>query len=141
MRGAGSCEAEGKGIRCCNGHRDRWAVVGPRCAASCRCESRGLGNRPADASLANQHVVRAAGKVDEEHPCTERRDNRPMRKPHDSVERHSGQIVAPGEHHLPTGRIEALNDNWGTAVRQGRGYRDLDFLMLKVRISDDLTTR
>lgn len=64
---------------------------------------------------------------------TERRDNRPMRKLHDSLDRHFDQIVALGEHHPPTGRIEALNNNWETAVRQGRGYRDLDFLMLKVR--------
>lgn len=64
---------------------------------------------------------------------TERRDNVPMRKLHDSLDAHFKPIVALGKHHPPTGRIEALNNNWETAVRQGRGYRDLDFLLLKVR--------
>lgn len=63
----------------------------------------------------------------------ERRDNVPMRKLHDSLDNHFERIVALGRHHPPTGRVEALNNNWETAVRQGRGYRDLDFLMLKVR--------
>lgn len=63
----------------------------------------------------------------------ERRDNVPMRKLHDSLDSHFKPIAALGKHHPPTGRIEALNNNWETAVRQGRGYRDLDFLLLKVR--------
>lgn len=64
---------------------------------------------------------------------TERRDNRPMRKWHESIESHWKQIVALGEHHPPTGRIEALNNNWETLVRRARGYRDLDYLLLKLR--------
>jgi len=63
----------------------------------------------------------------------ERRDNVPMRKLHDSLAAHFDEIVALGLEHIPTGRIEALNNNWETAVRQGRGYRDLQFLLLKVR--------
>jgi transposase len=63
----------------------------------------------------------------------ERRDNVPMRKLHDSLANHFERIAALGRHHPPTGRVEALNNNWETAVRQGRGYRDLDFLMLKLR--------
>jgi len=65
----------------------------------------------------------------------ERRDNVPMRKLHDSLDAHFDEIVALGGHHPPTGRIEALNNNWETLVRQGRGYRDLDFLLLKLRFA------
>jgi transposase len=64
---------------------------------------------------------------------TEKRTNLPMRKLHDSLKTHFDQIVALGRHHPPTGRIEALNNNWETLVRQARGYRDLDFLFLKLR--------
>lgn len=64
---------------------------------------------------------------------TQRKDNKPMRKLHDSLAAHFQEIVALGKHHPPTGRIEALNNNWETLVRQGRGYRDLDFLLLKLR--------
>ena len=34
-------------------------------------------------------------------------------------------ITALGEYYPPTGRIEALDNNWETLVRRGRGYRDL----------------
>lgn len=64
---------------------------------------------------------------------TERRDNAPMRKLHDSLERHWNEIVALAEHRPPTGRIEALNNNWETLVRRGRGYRDHEYLFRKLR--------
>ena len=64
---------------------------------------------------------------------TERRDNVPMRKLHDSLDSHFREIVALGEHHPPTGRVEALNNNWETLVRRARGYRDLDYLLRKLR--------
>ena len=64
---------------------------------------------------------------------TQRRDNVPMRKLHDSIIEHYAQIVALGEHHPPTGRIEALNNNWETLVRRGRGYRDHQYLLKKLR--------
>lgn len=64
---------------------------------------------------------------------TERRDNKPMRKWHDSLEAHWNPIVALGDHRPPTGRVEALNNNWETLVRRARGYRDLDYLLLKLR--------
>jgi transposase len=64
---------------------------------------------------------------------TERRDNVPMRKLHDSLGSHFREIIALGEHHPPTGRIEALNNNWETLVRRARGYRDLDYLLRKLR--------
>lgn len=64
---------------------------------------------------------------------TRRRDNVPMRKLHDSLCRHMPGILALGEHHPPTGRIEALNNNWETLVRRGRGYRDHQYLLMKLR--------
>jgi transposase len=64
---------------------------------------------------------------------TERRDNIPMRKLHESLVRHWTEIVALGKHHPPTGRTEALNNNWETLVRRGRGYRNHDYLLLKLR--------
>jgi transposase len=64
---------------------------------------------------------------------TEKRANVPMRKLHDSLLEHFAEIVALGEHHPPTGRIEALNNNWETLVRRGRGYRDHQYLLRKLR--------
>lgn len=64
---------------------------------------------------------------------TARRDNVPMRKLHDSLRRHFREIVALGEHHPPTGRTEALNNNWETLVRRGRGYRDLQRMLRRLR--------
>ena len=66
---------------------------------------------------------------------TERRDNKPMRKLHESIDRHFNEILALGKHRPPTGRVEALNNNWETLVRTGRGYRDLDYLLLKLRFA------
>jgi len=54
---------------------------------------------------------------------TRRRDNVPMRKLHDSLAEHMAGILALGAHRPPTGRIEALNNNWETLVRRARGYR------------------
>jgi len=64
---------------------------------------------------------------------TERRNNVPMRKLHESLKDHLPEIVALGEHHPPTGRIEALNNNWETLVRRGRGYRNHAYLLAKLR--------
>jgi transposase len=64
---------------------------------------------------------------------TARRANVPMRKLHDSLLAHFDAIVALGEHHPPTGRIEALNNNWETLVRRGRGYRDLRWMFRRLR--------
>lgn len=36
-------------------------------------------------------------------------------------------------HHPHTGRIEALNNNWEALVRRARGYRDHQYLLLKLR--------
>lgn len=64
---------------------------------------------------------------------TARRANIPMRKLHDSLRNHFDAIAALGQYHPPTGRIEALNNNWETLVRRGRGYRDLKSLMRLLR--------
>lgn len=64
---------------------------------------------------------------------TERRDNVPMRKLHESLKAHLDQIVALGELRPPTGRIEALNNNWEALVRRGRGYRNHAYLLAKLR--------
>jgi transposase len=64
---------------------------------------------------------------------TEKRVNVPMRKLHDSLKRHLNAIVALGQYHPPTGRIEALNNNWETLIRRGRGYRNYQYLLRKLR--------
>jgi transposase len=64
---------------------------------------------------------------------TARRDNKPLRSLHESLLHHWLAIVALGQHRPPVGRIEALNNNWETLVRRGRGYRDLDGMLLKLR--------
>lgn len=64
---------------------------------------------------------------------TQERSCKPLRSLHDSLIDHWEQIVALGDHRPATGRIEALNNNWETLVRRGRGYRDLQYLLLKLR--------
>ena len=56
-----------------------------------------------------------------------------MRKLHDSIVRHRPEILALGQHRPAVGRVEALNNNWETLVRRGRGYRDHDYLLLKLK--------
>ena len=64
---------------------------------------------------------------------TQRKDNVPLRKLHDSLVAHLPQILALGKHRPPVGRIEALNNNWETLVRRARGYRDYPYLLRKLR--------
>jgi transposase len=64
---------------------------------------------------------------------TQRRDCEPLRDLHDSLVSHWDAIIALGEHRPPVGRVEALNNNWETLVRRARGYRDHDYLLLKLR--------
>ncbi|MBI3184897.1 MAG: transposase [Myxococcales bacterium] len=64
---------------------------------------------------------------------TQRKANAPLRKLHDSLLDHLPQILALGKYRPPVGRIEALNNNWETLVRRGRGYRDYQFLLRKLR--------
>jgi transposase len=58
---------------------------------------------------------------------------KPLRALHDSLVNHWNQIVALGEYHPATGRVEALNNNWEALVRRARGYRDHEYLLLKLR--------
>jgi transposase len=64
---------------------------------------------------------------------TARRDIVPLRRLHDTLNERWNEIVALVEHRPHVGRIEALNNNWETLVRRARGYRDLDYLLLKLR--------
>jgi transposase len=64
---------------------------------------------------------------------TQLRRHKHLRKLHDSLIAHREAILALGELRPATGRIEALNNNWETLVRRARGYRDLDYLLLKLR--------
>lgn len=64
---------------------------------------------------------------------TQLRRHKHLRKLHDSLIAHRDAILALGEFRPATGRIEALNNNWETLVRRARGYRDLDYLLLKLR--------
>ncbi len=63
---------------------------------------------------------------------TQRRANTHMRRLHESLRNHLPQILALGEHRPPVGRIEALNNNWETLVRQARGIRDYEYLRRKL---------
>jgi transposase len=66
---------------------------------------------------------------------TQRRNDKPMRALHMSWRTHRDAIIALAEHRPPTGRLEALNNNWETLVRRGRGYRDLDGMLIKLRFA------
>lgn len=57
----------------------------------------------------------------------------PLRKLYESLVYHEEEILALAEHRPPVGRIEALNNNWETLVRRGRGYRDHQYLLRKLR--------
>jgi len=64
---------------------------------------------------------------------TQARRHVELRKLHDSLRAHRDALLALAEHRPPTGRIEALNNNWETLVRRARGYRNYQYLLLKLR--------
>jgi transposase len=64
---------------------------------------------------------------------TQERQTPALRRWHESLRNHREAILALAEHRPPAGRIEALNNNWETLVRRARGYRDLHYLLLKLR--------
>jgi len=64
---------------------------------------------------------------------TDRRCHKPLRKLHDSLQAPRAAILALGEHRPAAGRVEALNNNWESLVRRGRGYRNHAHLLLKLR--------
>lgn len=86
-----------------------------------------------------RHVLRSANRIDMARGLdrigrrTQARRHKPLRDLHDSLLRHREPILALAEHRPPVGRIEALNNNWETLVRRGRGYRNLDYMFLKLR--------
>lgn len=63
---------------------------------------------------------------------TQLRSNRVMRKLHDSLKNHLPRVLALGRYRPPVGRIEALNNNWETLVRNARGIRDYEYLRRKL---------
>ena len=64
---------------------------------------------------------------------TERRSNVALRSLHDSLRRHLPEFYGLADHRPATGRVEALNNNWEALVRRARGYRNLKYLLLKLR--------
>jgi transposase len=66
---------------------------------------------------------------------TARRDIRPLRRLHDTLNERWNEILALAEHRPPVGRVEALNNNWEALVRRGRGYRDHAYLLRKLRFT------
>jgi transposase len=88
-----------------------------------------------------RHVLRAADRASMEIGLdrilrrTQARRHVPLRKLHETLHRRRERILALGEHRPATGRIEALNNNWETLVRRARGYRNYDYLLLKLRFA------
>jgi transposase len=66
---------------------------------------------------------------------TQRRRFTAIRAFHDSLMAHAPNLYALADHRPATGRVEALNNNWETLVRRARGYRDLPYLLLKLRFA------
>ena len=64
---------------------------------------------------------------------TARRNIKPLRRLHDTLNERWNEILALAEHRPPVGRVEALNNNWEALVRRGRGYRDHEHLLRKLR--------
>lgn len=53
----------------------------------------------------------------------------------DMIERHLQGILNYCRHKVPFGVVEAINGNIRAVIRRGRGYRDHEYLILKVRKS------
>jgi transposase len=64
---------------------------------------------------------------------TQRRYPAALRRLHNSLRKNRERILALGKHQPPTGRIEALNNNWETLIRRSRGCRDHAYLLRKLR--------
>jgi len=64
---------------------------------------------------------------------TQNRSIVPLRRLHDTLNERWNEIVALGTHRPPTGKVEALNNNWETLVRRGRGYRNHAYMLRKLR--------
>jgi transposase len=131
------------------GRGTRWLVLRPweKCSADDRARLRQLFALNSKLARAYQIVeelratLRAPSRdamalgLDRIKRRTEKRSNPALRRLHDSLDRHREGILALGEHRPRVGRVEALNNNWETLVRRGRGYRDHDYLLLKLRFA------
>lgn len=129
------------------GRGTRWLVLRPweKCTPHQHAELKRLFSCNAQLARAYQineelrEVLRAPNRdateigLDRILRRTQLRRHKHLRKLHESLERHREGILALGEHRPPAGRIEALNNNWETLVRRGRGYRDYNHMLLKLR--------
>ncbi len=52
-----------------------------------------------------------------------------------TLERHLVGIIEHCKHQVPFGVVEAINGNIRSVIRRGRGYKDYEYLILKVRKS------
>lgn len=57
----------------------------------------------------------------------------PLRKLAAALDERLPELMLLADYRPATGRIEALNNNWETLVRRGRGYRNHDGIVLKLR--------
>jgi transposase len=129
------------------GRGTRWLVLRPweKCTPQQHAELRRLFSCNAQLARAYQineelrEVLRAPTRdameigLDRILRRTQLRRHKHLRKLHESLERHREGILALGEYRPAAGRIEALNNNWETLVRRGRGYRDYAHMLLKLR--------
>lgn len=56
-----------------------------------------------------------------------------MRKLAETLDERLPALMLLADYRPPTGRIEALNNNWETLVRRARGYRNHHYLLAKLR--------
>lgn len=56
----------------------------------------------------------------------------PMRKLADVLDERLPELMLLADYRPPTGRIEALNNNWETLVRRARGYRNHGYIVQKL---------
>jgi transposase len=58
---------------------------------------------------------------------------RPMEKLADMLVKHQPGILNYCVHKVPLGVVEAINGNIKALLRRGRGYRDINYLLLKAQ--------
>ena len=57
----------------------------------------------------------------------------PMEKLADMLVKHLPGILNYCQHKVPLGVVEAINGNIKALLRRGRGYRDINYLLLKAQ--------
>jgi transposase len=129
------------------GRGKRWLFLRPwtRCSDEEQAELRKLLRQNGKLARAYQIMeeLREALKAPTRHDLglalthlelrTQRKANKPVYRLHELLKKHSPELQDLAEYRPATGRVEALNNNWETLVRRARGYRDLDYLLLKLR--------